>query len=104
MCSPLGPVMAGIIMVELKNTMAATLSNHLYIWRGHVYDTSTFVKEESVTFFIGQLNSSNPNLQFTYELENVGKLSFLDVLAIRQSNNTFDFHIVLIYYVQEITI
>ena len=51
MCSPLGPVMAGIIMVELKNTMAATLSNHLYIWRGHVYDTSTFVKEESSHIF-----------------------------------------------------
>ena len=56
--------------------MAATLSNHLYIWRGHVYDTFTFVKEESVTFFIGQLNSSNPNLPFTYELENFLSLMF----------------------------
>ena len=29
MGSPLGPVLAGIFMVELENTLATTLSNHL---------------------------------------------------------------------------
>ena len=78
---PLGPVIAGIIMVELENTMAPRLSNHLHFWRRHVDDTFTFVKEELITFVLEQLNSYHPNLQFTYELENVGKLPFLNILV-----------------------
>ena len=69
-------------MVELENYMVPRLSNHLHFWRQYVDDTFTFVKEESIRFVLEQLNSYHPNLQFTYELENTGKLSFLD-------NNTF---------------
>ena len=87
MGSPLGPVLAGIIMVELENYMVPRLSNHLHFWRRYVDDTFTFVKEESITFVLEQLNSYHPNLQFTYELENVGKLSFLDIVVIRQNSN-----------------
>ena len=50
----------------------------------------SFVKEESITFVLEQLNSYQPSIQFIYELENVGKLFFIDVLVIRQSNNKFD--------------
>ena len=56
----------------------------------HGYDTFTFVKKEPVRFVLEQLNSYHPNLQFTHELENVDKLSFFDVLIIRQSNNKFE--------------
>ena len=48
MGSPLGPVLAGIIMVELENYMVPRLSNHLHFWRRYVDDTFTFVKEESI--------------------------------------------------------
>ena len=40
MGSSLDPVLAGIIMVELENTMVPRLSNHLYLWRQYVDDTS----------------------------------------------------------------
>ena len=33
MCSPLGPVLSGIFMVELENTLVTTLSNHLMSWK-----------------------------------------------------------------------
>ena len=33
MGSPLGPVLAGIFMVELENTLVTTLSNHLMSWK-----------------------------------------------------------------------
>ena len=88
--SPLGPVLAGIIMVELENTMVLRLNNHLYFWRRYVGDTFRFVKEEIIILVLEQLNSYHPNLQFTYELEKVDKMSFLDVLVIRQSNNKFE--------------
>ena len=62
--------------------MVPRLSNHLHFWRRYVDDTITFVKEESITFTLEQTSSYHPHFQFTYELENVGKLSFLDVLVI----------------------
>ena len=77
-------------MVELENTMVPRLSNHLHFWRPYVDATFKFVKEESITFVLEQLNSYHPNLQFTYKLENVGKFFFLDILVIRQSNNKFE--------------
>ena len=77
-------------MDELENTMVPRLSDHLYFWGRYVDDTFPFVKEESITFVLEKLNSYFPNLQSTYELEKLGKLSFLDVLIIRQSNNKFE--------------
>ena len=74
------PVLAGIMMVELEYTMIPRLGNHLYFWRRYVDDTFTFVKEDSITFILEKFSSYYQNLQFTYELENVGKFSFLDVL------------------------
>ena len=74
------PVLAGVMMVELGYTMIPRLSNHLYFWTRYVDDTFTFVKEDSITFILEKFNSYYQNLQFTYELENVGKFSFLDVL------------------------
>ena len=90
MGSLLRPFLAGIIRDELKNTSVPRLSNHLYFWRRYADDTFTFVKEESFTLVLEQLNSYHPSLQFIHEIENIGKLSFLDVLVIRQSNNRFE--------------
>ena len=74
------PVLAGVMMGELGYTMVSRLSNHLYFWTRYVDDTFTFVKEDSITFILEKFSSYYQNLQFTYELENVGKFSFLDVL------------------------
>ena len=62
MGSPIGPVLADIIMVELENTMVPRLSNHFHFWRRHVDDTFTFVKVELITFVLEELNSYHPNL------------------------------------------
>ena len=65
--SLLGPVLAGIIMVELENTTVPNLNDQIYFWRQYVNDNFIFVKEEPITFVLEQLNSYHPNLQFTYE-------------------------------------
>ena len=52
MGSPSGPVLAGVIMAELENTMVQRLSNHLYFWRRCVDDTFTFIKGESIAFVL----------------------------------------------------
>ena len=48
MGSPLGPVLEGIIIVELENTMVPRIRNQLYFWRRYVDDTFTVVKEETI--------------------------------------------------------
>ena len=85
MDSPLGPVLASIIMVELEKTMVQRLSNHLYLWRRYVDNTFKFVKEESITFVLKQLN-----LKYTDELEDVCKLCLLDIVFVRQNNTKFE--------------
>lgn len=45
MGSPLGPVIAGIFMVELENTLVPTLSDSLLFWKRYVDDTLCFVKK-----------------------------------------------------------
>ena len=45
MGSPLGLVLAGIIMVELQNSVVPQLNSHLRFWKPYVDDTLTTVKE-----------------------------------------------------------
>ena len=45
MGSPLGLVLAGIIMVELQNSVVPQLNSHLRCWKPYVDDTLTTVKE-----------------------------------------------------------
>ena len=69
MCSPLGPVLAGIFMVELENTLVTTLSNHLMSWKRYVNDTNCFLKEDSIEHVMSVLNGFHPSIQFTYETD-----------------------------------
>ena len=73
---PLGSILAGIIMVELENSIVPKLNSHLRFWKRYVDDTLTIVKEGS----INQLNFFHPNIQFTFEIESSGRISFLDIV------------------------
>ena len=44
MGTPLGPVLSGIFMVELANSLVPTLNESMTLWRRFVDDTITFVK------------------------------------------------------------
>ena len=46
MGSPLGPILAGIFMVELENTLVPKLKQHIKNWRRYVDDTFVYVKNE----------------------------------------------------------
>ena len=51
MGSPLGPVLSGIFMVELENSLVPTLNQSMTLWQRFVDDTITFVKTiELLTF------------------------------------------------------
>ena len=86
MGSPLGPILAGIIMVELENSIVPKLNSHLQFWKRYVDDTLTIVKEGSINHVLQQLNSFHPNIQFTFEIESSGRIPFLDILIIRKKS------------------
>ena len=44
MSSPLGPVLAGIFMVNLERSLVPKLNVYLNFWRRYVDDTITFIK------------------------------------------------------------
>ena len=84
MGSPLGPVLAGIFVVELERTIWPALREHMSPWKRYVDDTISYIKEESIEHVLSKLNGYHDNIEFTYEIENDGKLPFLDVLVIRK--------------------
>ena len=86
MGSPLGPVLAGIIVVELGNSIVPKLNSHLKFWKRYVDDTLTIVKKGSINHVLPQLNSFHPNMQFTFEIESSRRIPFLDTLIIRKKS------------------
>ena len=86
MGSPLGPVLSGIFMVKLENSLVPTLNESMTLWQRFVDDTISFVKNDSIAYVLDQLNSFHEQIQFTYEVEHNNKLPFLDVLLIKNPN------------------
>ena len=82
MGSPLGPVLAGLFMVGLERTILPTLREHMSPSKRYVDDTISYIKEESIELVLSKLNGYHDNKEFIYEIENNGKLPFLDVLVI----------------------
>ena len=89
MGSPLGPVLAGVFIVELERSLVPKLCEHMMLWRRFVGDTITCIKPTSITHVIKVLNIFHSNIKFTYEEERDGKNPFLDVLLIKK-NDTFE--------------
>ena len=86
--SPLGPALASIFLTKLEIAMIASLGNYLQNWKQFVDDTFAFVLPDKI--IVNQLNSFDENIQFTFEMEAENKLAFLDVMVIRNTNDTIN--------------
>ena len=71
-------------MIELERTILPTLREQMSPWKSYVDDIISYIKEESFEHVLSQLNNYHDNTEFTYGIENDGKLPFLDVLVIRK--------------------
>ena len=85
--SPLGPILAGIFMVELQTKIVPALGNLLRRWKRYVDFTFCIVKTDSVNEILLKLTSFHMNIQFTYEAESNNALPFLEVMIICKNNN-----------------
>ena len=86
MGSPVSVVVAGILMQHLKERALATQRQTIPLWLRYVDDTFTAVHKDEIDDFHDHLNEQNVDIQFTKEIEENGKLPFLDCLVSRDNN------------------
>ena len=77
-------------MVELERSVIATLMEKMKCWTRYVDDTLCYIKTDLIDYILKMLNGFHRNIQFTYEVETDSKISFLDILVIRESNNNIN--------------
>ena len=85
MGSPLAPILANLFLGFHEETWLNNFnhSNHPLLYTRYVDDTfCVFHNEQDAMPFFDYINSRHPNIKFTFEKENDGKLSFLTYLLI----------------------
>ena len=83
MGSPVSVVVAEIVMQHIEKRALATCDQTLHFWFRYVGDTITISQTDDIGVFHGHLNRQNSDIQFTRELEDNGKIPFLDCLVSR---------------------
>ena len=87
--SPLGPVIARILMEELEKSLITTLLEYVTHWKQYVDNTIAVIKLTSTENVLPTLNNFQQNIKFTYELEQKRKIKLLDILLIRHPANYY---------------
>ena len=86
MGSPVSVVVAEIVMQHVEESALATCRQTIPLWLRYVDDTFTAVHKDEIDDFHDHLNEQNADIQFTKEIEENGKLPFLDCLVSRDNN------------------
>lgn len=86
MGDPASPTIANTVMEEVLQEFISKLNFLIPFLLLFVDDACTCVPENELENCIQVLNSINPNIQFTYEVEENGQLPFLDLLLVRVGN------------------
>ena len=86
MGSPVSVVVAEIVMQNIEERALTTCRQTIPLWLRYVDDTFTAVHKDEIDVFHDHLNEQNADIQFTREVEEDGKLPFLDCLVSRDEN------------------
>ena len=79
MGSPVSVTIANLVMEDIERALT-TFERPPRFWKRYVDDALTAMHPDTVQSFHDHLNSINPNIQFTLEVESDGTLPYLDVL------------------------
>ena len=74
-------------MQNIKESTLSTCWQTIPLWLRYVDDTFTAVRHDEIDAFHHHLNEQNTDIQFTREVEENGKLPFLDCLVSRDDNS-----------------
>ena len=84
---PVSVVVAEIVMQNIEESALSTCRQTIPLWLRYVDDTFTAVRRNEIDAFHHHLNEQNTDIQFTREVEENGKLPFLDCLVSRDDNS-----------------
>ena len=84
--STVSVVVAEIVMQHVEERALATYRHTIPLWLRYVDETFTAVHKDEIDDFHDHLNEQNTDIQFTKEIEENGKLPFLDRLVSRDNN------------------
>ena len=83
---PVSVAVTEIVMQNIEEQALATYSETLPLWLCFVDDTITAVHKNKIDEFHEHLNKQNTSIQFTKEIEENGKIAFVDCLVTRENN------------------
>ncbi|OXA46188.1 hypothetical protein Fcan01_19173 [Folsomia candida] len=86
MCSPISPVFAELYMQYFESQV---VQDHpkIDLYRRFVDDSFCIINDDATLDLQKEFNQFNKHIQFTYEEEENGQISFLDVTLIRDEEN-----------------
>ena len=84
MGSPVSALIANLYMEIFKEQAIESAPCKPKIWKRYVGDTFTILDRDRVDVFLQHLNSQQPSLRFTMEIENNNKIAFLDTSVYRE--------------------
>jgi len=90
MGSQVSLVVAEIVMQNIGERALATYKRTLPLCLRYVDDTFTDLHKDEIDDFHEHLNGQNADIQFTKDIEENGKIPFLDCLVTRDNNETTD--------------
>ena len=88
MDSPVSVTVANMVMENVEQRALSSFDYKPIFWKRYVDDTFTALPASIVDRFHKHLNSIEPSIQFTVEIEENGRLPFLDVLITRNDDGT----------------
>ena len=86
MGSTVSVVVAEFVMQNIEEQAQATYTRTVPLWSPNVDDTFTAVYKDAIDDFHEHLNRQNADIQLTKEIEENGKIPFLDCLVTRDNN------------------
>ena len=86
MGTPVSPVVANLCMEEIEEEAINIAEVKPKVWKRYVDDGFCIINSNAVASFHDNLNSIDPDINFTVEHEKDNQLPFLDTLVTRQNN------------------
>ena len=91
--SPLGPVLADIIMIKLESTIVKELVDKslVKLYMRYVDNTLLLVKDKDVNYIHKRLNSFDKNIQFTVDTFPDSIVNFLDIKVDKNHTDIYSY-------------
>lgn len=87
MGSPLAPILANLVMIDLEEFCLSKLNFNVPLYKRYVDDCILALPIDKIDFTLDIFNQYDNNIRFTSEIEVDGKIPFLDLLLIRENQN-----------------